>query len=182
MSRIGRKPIALPAGVTVTVSDSNLVTVKGPKGELSEQISPIISVKVEGAEILVTRPNDEKEARSLHGLSRTLVANMIVGVTEGYVKNLEIIGVGYRAEMKGKDLLLHLGYSHDILMTAPQGITFEIPGDSGGLKIKVSGSNKQQVGQIAAVIRGKRPPEPYHGKGIRYAGEYVRSKAGKAGK
>lgn len=182
MSRIGRKPIAIPAGVTVTVSDSNLVTVKGPKGELSEQISPIISVNVEGAEILVTRPNDEKEARSLHGLSRTLVANMIVGVTEGYVKNLEIIGVGYRAEMKGKDLLLHLGYSHDILMTAPQGITFEIPGDSAGLKIKVSGSNKQQVGQIAAVIRGKRPPEPYHGKGIRYAGEYVRSKSGKAGK
>ena len=182
MSRIGRKPIALPAGVTVTVSDSNLVTVKGPKGELSEQIDPIISVKVEGAEILVTRPNDEKKARSLHGLSRTLVANMVVGVTAGYEKNLEIIGVGYRAEMKGKDLLLHLGYSHDILVTAPAGITYEIPGDSNGLKIKVSGSNKQQVGQIAAVIRGKRPPEPYHGKGVKYSDEHIRRKAGKAGK
>lgn len=182
MSRIGRKPIAIPAGVTVTVSDSNLVTVKGPKGELSEQIDAIISVKVEGSEILVTRPNDEKKARALHGLSRTLVANMVIGVTAGYEKDLEIIGVGYRAEMKGKDLLLHLGYSHDILVTAPAGITYAIPADSGGLKIKVSGSNKQQVGQIAAVIRGKRPPEPYHGKGIRYAGERVRSKAGKAGK
>lgn len=182
MSRIGRKPIAIPAGVTVTVSDSNLVTVKGPKGELSEQIHAGISVKIEGAEILVTRPNDEKEFRALHGLSRTLIANMVVGVTSGYEKNLEIIGVGYRAEMKGKDLLLHLGYSHDILVTAPAGITYSIPADSNGLKINVNGANKQQVGQIAAVIRGKRPPEPYHGKGVRYVGEHVRSKAGKAGK
>ena len=182
MSRIGRKPIAIPAGVTVSVSDSNVVTVKGPKGELSEQIRPIISVKVEGSEILVTRPNDEKEARSLHGLSRTLIANMVVGVTSGYEKNLEIIGVGYRAEMKGKDLLLHLGYSHDILVAAPAGITIEIPGDSGGLKIKVSGSNKQVVGQIAAVIRGKRPPEPYLGKGVKYSDERIRRKAGKTGK
>lgn len=182
MSRIGRKPIAIPAGVTVTVSDSNHVTVKGPKGELSEQIDAVISVKVEGEEILVTRPNDEKRSRALHGLSRTLVANMVVGVTAGYEKDLEIIGVGYRAEMKGKDLLLHLGYSHDVLVTAPAGITYSIPSDSNGLKIKVSGSNKQQVGQIAAVIRGKRPPEPYHGKGVRYVGERVRSKSGKAGK
>lgn len=182
MSRIGRKPIEIPAGVTVTVSDSNLVTVKGPKGELSEQIHAGISVKQEGSEILVTRPNDEKEFRSLHGLSRTLIANMVIGVTTGYQKNLEIIGVGYRAEMKGKDLLLHLGYSHDVLVTAPEGITYSIPADSNGLKISVSGANKQQVGQIAAVIRSKRLPEPYHGKGVRYAGEHVRSKAGKAGK
>ncbi len=182
MSRIGRKPIEIPAGVTVTVSDSNLVTVKGPKGELSEQIHAGITVKVEGNEVLVSRPNDEKEFRSLHGLSRTLVANMVNGVTAGYEKDLEIIGVGYRAEMKGKDLLLHLGYSHDILVTAPAGIVYSIPADSNGLKIKVSGINKQQVGQIAAVIRGKRPPEPYHGKGVRYAGEHVRSKSGKAGK
>lgn len=182
MSRIGRKPIAIPAGVTVEVSDNNLVTVKGPKGTLSEQIHAGIEVKVEGAVINVTRPNDEKEFRSLHGLSRTLIYNMVVGVTEGYCKELEVIGVGYRCEMKGNDLLLHLGYSHDILMPAPAGITFEVPKDSNGLKIKVSGANKQQVGQIAAVVRGKRPPEPYHGKGVRYVGEHVRSKAGKAGK
>lgn len=182
MSRIGRKPIEIPAGVTVTVSDSNLVTVKGPKGELSEQIHSGISVRIEGNEILVTRPNDEKEFRSLHGLSRTLIANMVIGVTTGYEKNLEIIGVGYRAEMKGKDLVLHLGYSHDVLVSAPEGITYSIPADSNGLKIDIKGANKQQVGQIAAVIRGKRPPEPYHGKGVRYVGEHIRSKAGKAGK
>lgn len=182
MSRIGRKPIAVPAGVTVTVDENNLVTVKGPKGTLSEQIHAGITVKQEGAEILVTRPNDEKEFRALHGLSRTLVANMVIGVTDGYERNLEIIGTGYRAEMKGKDLLLHLGYSHDILVAAPEGITYDVPKEGNGLKVKITGANKQQVGQIAAVIRGKRPPEPYHGKGVRYAGERVRSKAGKAGK
>ena len=182
MSRIGRKPIAIPAGVTVEVNDDNVVTVKGPKGTLSEKIHAGIEVKVEGAVVTVSRPSDEKEYRALHGLSRTLISNMVIGVTEGYSKELEIIGVGYRAEMKGKDLLLHLGYSHDILMPAPEGITFEVPGDSNGLKIKVSGANKQQVGQISAVVRGKRPPEPYHGKGVRYVGEHVRSKAGKAGK
>lgn len=182
MSRIGRKPIAIPAGVTVEVSDANVVTVKGPKGTLQEKIHSGIEVKVEGVEVHVSRPNDEKEFRSLHGLSRTLIHNMVVGVTEGYEKNLEIVGVGYRAEMKGSDLLLHLGYSHDILVPAPEGISFEVPGDSNGLKIKVKGANKQQVGQLAAVIRGKRPPEPYHGKGVRYAGEHVRQKSGKAGK
>ncbi|MBQ0092406.1 MAG: 50S ribosomal protein L6 [Clostridiales bacterium] len=182
MSRIGRKPIAIPAGVTVTVDDANVVTVKGPKGTLSEKIHAGISVKVEGAEVNVTRPNDEKEMRSLHGLSRTLIYNMVVGVTEGYTKNLEVIGVGYRCEMKGKDLLMHLGYSHDVLVAAPAGITFAIPADSNGLKITITGANKQQVGQIAAVVRGKRPPEPYHGKGVRYEGEFVRSKSGKAGK
>ena len=182
MSRIGKKPIAVPPGVTVEVDDANVVTVKGPKGTLHEKIHNGIEVKVDGAEVHVTRPNDEKEFRSLHGLTRTLIHNMVVGVTEGYEKKLEIIGVGYRAEMKGKDLLLHLGYSHDILMPAPEGITFEVPGDSNGLKISVKGANKQQVGQIAAVVRGKRPPEPYHGKGVRYAGEYVRQKSGKAGK
>ena len=182
MSRIGRKPIAIPAGVTVEVDDANVVTVKGPKGTLQEKIHSGIEVKVEGVEVSVSRPNDEKEFRSLHGLSRTLIHNMVVGVTEGFEKNLEIVGVGYRAEMKGNDLLLHLGYSHDILVPAPEGISFEVPGDSNGLKIKVKGANKQQVGQLAAVIRGKRPPEPYHGKGVRYAGEYVRQKSGKAGK
>lgn len=182
MSRIGRKPIPVPPGVTVSVDDANVVTVKGPKGTLSEKIHAGITVKVEGAVVNVTRPNDEKEMRSLHGLSRTLVANMVVGVTEGYTKNLEIIGVGYRCEMKGKDLLMHLGYSHDILVPAPEGISFDVPKEGNGLKITVSGASKQQVGQIAAVIRGKRPPEPYHGKGVRYAGEYVRSKSGKAGK
>ena len=182
MSRIGRKPIAIPAGVTVEVDDANVVTVKGPKGTLHEKIHSGIEVKVEGVEVNVSRPNDEKEYRSLHGLSRTLIHNMVVGVTEGFEKNLEIIGVGYRAEMKGEDLLLHLGYSHDILVPAPEGISFEVPGDSNGLKIKIKGANKQQVGQLAAVIRGKRPPEPYHGKGVRYAGEHVRQKSGKAGK
>lgn len=182
MSRIGRKPIAIPAGVTVSVDDANVVTVKGPKGTLSEKIHAGISVNVEGAEVNVTRPNDEKEMRSLHGLSRTLIYNMVVGVTEGYTKNLEVIGVGYRCEMKGKDLLMHLGYSHDVIVAAPEGISFAVPADSNGLKITITGANKQQVGQIAAVVRGKRPPEPYHGKGVRYAGEIVRSKSGKAGK
>ena len=182
MSRIGREPITVPAGVTVTLAENNEVTVKGPKGTLTQTFPSILKIENNAGVITVTRPDDEKETRALHGTARALLNGMVVGVTSGFERKLEIIGVGYRAEMKGKDLLLHLGYSHDILMTAPQGITFEIPGDSGGLKIKVSGSNKQQVGQIAAVIRGKRPPEPYHGKGIRYAGEYVRSKAGKAGK
>ena len=185
MSRIGKKPIAVPAGVTVTIETvgaHNLVTVKGPKGTLSEKLHAGITVRQEGAEILVERPDDEKESRALHGLSRTLIANMVVGVTEGYSRSLEIIGTGYRAEMKGKDLLLHLGYSHDILMPAPEGITYDVPKEGNGLKITVSGPSKQQVGQVAAVIRGKRAPEPYHGKGVRYAGEHVRSKAGKAGK
>ena len=145
MSRIGRMPITVPAGVTVTIAENNVVTVKGPLGTLTESFNSRMMIKLEGNELIVTRPTDEKEDRSLHGLTRALLNNMVVGVTQGFSKTLEIIGVGYRAEMKGKDLLLHLGYSHDILVAAPAGITFEIPGDSGGLKIKVSGSNKQAM-------------------------------------
>ncbi len=179
MSRIGRQPIAIPAGVTISVSDGNLVTVKGPKGTLSEQIHPLISVKVEGAEVLVTRSSEEKLDKSLHGLSRTLVYNMVVGVTEGYSKKLEIVGVGYRAQKTGKTLVLNLGYSHPISFEEKDGITFETPDTN---TIIVSGINKQAVGQIAAQIREKRPPEPYLGKGVKYSGEYIRRKSGKAGK
>ena len=178
MSRIGRKPIAIPAGVDVKV-DGNVVTVKGPKGTLSETLNSRISVKVEGSEVLVTRPTDDKEDRALHGLSRTLVYNMVVGVTEGYTKNLEVNGVGYRAQKQGKNLVLNLGYSHQVIIPEIDGITVEVPNPNA---IVVSGADKQKVGQFAAEVREKRPPEPYKGKGIRYAGEYVRRKEGKAGK
>ena len=178
MSRIGRKPIAIPAGVDVKV-DGNVVTVKGPKGTLSETLNSRISVKVEGSEVLVTRPTDDKEDRALHGLSRTLVYNMVVGVTEGYTKNLEVNGVGYRAQKQGKNLVLNLGYSHQVIIPEIDGITVEVPNPNA---IVVSGADKQKVGQFAAEVREKRPPEPYKGKGIKYAGEYIRRKEGKAGK
>ena len=179
MSRIGRQPIVLPAGVTVTVGEDNLVTVKGKLGELSEKIRPAITVKVEGNEVLVTRANDEKECRALHGLSRTLINNMVIGVTEGYSKKLEIIGVGYRAQKQGNKLVLNLGYSHTVEFVEENGITFEVPDQT---NVVVKGINKQTVGQIAAQIREKRPPEPYLGKGVKYAGEFIRRKAGKTGK
>ncbi len=179
MSRIGRAPITLPAGVTVSVSEENVVTVKGPKGTLSQAISPRITVKVDGAVVNVTRSTDEKEDRSLHGLSRTLVNNMVVGVTEGYSKKLEIVGVGYRVAKTGNNLTLGLGHSHPIVVEPAAGITFEAPDAN---TIIVSGIDKQLVGQTAAVIRGKRPPEPYHGKGVKYADERIRRKAGKTGK
>ena len=177
MSRIGRKPIAIPAGVEVKVEEG-LVTVKGPKGTLSQKISPIISVEINGNEINVTRPNDEKEARSLHGLSRTLINNMVVGVTEGYKKELEVNGVGYRVQKQGDTLVMNLGYSHQVFVKEIPGITIEAPGPN---QIIISGADKQLVGQFAAEVREKRPPEPYKGKGIKYSTEHIRRKEGKAG-
>ena len=177
MSRIGRKPIAIPAGVEVSV-DNGLVTVKGPKGTLSQKINPIISVEINGAEINVTRPNDEKEARSLHGLSRTLINNMVIGVTEGYKKELEVNGVGYRVQKQGDTLVMNLGYSHQVFVKEIPGITIEAPGPN---QIIISGADKQLVGQFAAEVREKRPPEPYKGKGIKYTTERIRRKEGKAG-
>ena len=179
MSRIGRQPIVLPAGVTVTVGEDNLVTVKGKLGELSEKIRPSITVKVEGNEVIVDRPSDEKEHRALHGLTRTLVNNMVIGVSEGFSKSLKIIGTGYRAALNGKKLVLNMGYSHPVEMDAPEGITIEVPSQT---QIIVRGADKQVVGQFAAEIRSVREPEPYHGKGIRYEDEYVAMKEGKAGK
>ena len=178
MSRIGRKPINIPAGVEVTVNGSE-VTVKGPKGTLDQTFNPKMAIAVEGSEILVTRPDDEKESRSLHGLTRTLLHNMIVGVTDGYKKELEVNGVGYRVAKEGKNLVMNLGYSHQVTMDEPEGITIDVPSPN---KIVISGADKQKVGQFAAEVREKRPPEPYKGKGIRYAGEFVRRKEGKAGK
>jgi large subunit ribosomal protein L6 len=189
MSRIGRMPITIPAGVEVKVDEGNLVTVKGKLGTLQEQVSPRMTIKIDGPVITVERPTDEKEDRSLHGLTRTLINNMVVGVSEGFKKVLEIYGTGYRATMKGKDLLLFLGHSlvngapqTALTVPQPEGITFEVAEKVVPITITVKGADKQQVGQIAAVIRGKRPPEPYHGKGIRYQGENVRRKAGKSGK
>ena len=179
MSRIGRLPVAIPAGVTVTVADNNVVTVKGKLGELTQKFASIINIKVEGAEIIVTRPNDDKETRALHGLTRALLNNMVVGANEGFSKKLEIVGVGYRVEKQGQGLNLNLGHSHPIKIDAPEGITFEVP-DSNTIIVK--GADKQEVGQISAVIRSKRPPEPYHGKGVKYSDEFIRRKAGKAGK
>ena len=186
MSRIGRMPIVVPAGVTVTIAEGNVVTVKGKLGTLTEKFSEKITIKQEGNEILVTRSSDEKEDRSLHGLTRALVNNMVVGVTEGYSKTLEVIGVGYKVAKVGNKLQLFLGHSlvnglpqEKFIIEEPEGVTFEVPNPN---TIVVKGYNKQVVGQIAAVIRSKRPPEPYHGKGVKYADEYIRRKAGKTGK
>lgn len=179
MSRIGRAPIAIPAGVTVTVSDDNIVTVKGPKGTLTQEVNKNITVKQEGNEILVTRPNDEKQNRAFHGLYRALVHNMIVGVSAGYTKTLNLVGTGYRAEAKGNTLNITIGYSHPVIFEAEENITFATPNQT---TITVSGINKQQVGNIAAAIRAVRKPEPYHGKGIKYDTEVVRRKEGKTGK
>ena len=179
MSRIGRKPITVPAGVEVKVDGANVVTVKGPKGTLTQAIHPNMTIEVNGAEINVTRPNDEKENRALHGLSRTLIANMVEGVTKGYEKKLEVNGVGYRVAKEGKKLVMNLGYSHPVVMTEIEGVTFETPDAN---TIFVRGIDKQLVGQVAAQVREKRPPEPYKGKGIKYADEHIRRKAGKTGK
>ena len=178
MSRIGRKPIAIPAGVEVTVDAANLVTVKGPKGTLSQKINSNIAVAIEGNVINVTRPNDEKENRSLHGLSRTLINNMVIGVTEGYKKMLEVKGVGYRVQKQGDTLVMNLGYSHQVFMSEIDGITIDVPNPN---KIVISGPDKQLVGQFAAEVREKRPPEPYKGKGIKYTTEHIRRKEGKTG-
>ena len=188
MSRIGRQPIAIPAGTTVTVESGNVVTVKGKLGELKQTFNTRMNIAVEGNAVIVTRPTDEKEDRSIHGLTRTLITNMVEGVSNGYSKKLEVVGVGYRVVKQGKNLQLFLGHSlmpgtglpqAKFIMTEEDGITFDVP-DSNTIIVK--GIDKQKVGQIAAVIRGKRPPEPYHGKGVKYADEYVRRKAGKAGK
>lgn len=180
MSRIGKLPIAVPAGVTVTISADNTVTVKGPKGELSQKVNKDITVKQEGNVILVTRPTDNKEHRALHGLYRSLIANMVTGVTAGFEKSLELVGVGYRAQAESPTkLVINIGFSHPVNVEAPANIKFETPSAT---QIKVIGIDKQQVGAIAADIRDIRKPEPYHGKGIRYTGEYVRHKEGKAGK
>ena len=178
MSRIGRKPINIPAGVDVKI-DGNVVTVKGPKATLTQKFHPNMAISVEGNEILVTRPNDEKENRSLHGLTRTLIHNMVVGVTEGFKKELDVNGVGYRVQMQGSNLVMNLGYSHQVIVPEVPGIKIECPSAN---KIIISGSDKQQVGQFAAEVREKRPPEPYKGKGIKYVDEHIRRKEGKAGK
>ena len=177
MSRIGRAPIAIPAGVTVTV-DGTTVTVKGAKATLTRDVHPNMTVKVEGSEILVTRPNDEKQNRALHGLTRSLIHNMVVGVTEGFKKELDVNGVGYRVAKQGKDLVMNLGYSHQVTMSEIEGITIECPTAN---KIIISGPDKQKVGQVAAEVREKRPPEPYKGKGIKYVDEHIRRKEGKTG-
>ena len=177
MSRIGRMPITVPANVTVAV-DNNVVTVKGPKGELTQAMHPDMIIEVEGNTVLVKRPSEVKEHKSLHGLTRTLISNMIEGVEKGYKKELEVLGVGYRVAKEGKNLVMNLGYSHQVIMAEIEGITIEVPAPN---KIIVSGIDKQAVGQFAAEVREKRSPEPYKGKGIRYAGEVVRRKEGKTG-
>ena len=178
MSRIGRAPIAVPAGVEIKIEDNNVVTVKGPKGTLTQQFHPNMIIKQEGAEVHVTRPNDLKENRSLHGLTRTLLHNMVVGVTEGFKKTLDVNGVGFRVAMEGGKLVMNLGFSHQVIMEVPQGLTVETPSAN---QIVVSGFDKQLVGQFAANVREKRPPEPYKGKGIKYSDEVIRRKVGKTG-
>ena len=179
MSRIGRMPITVPAGVEVNVADGNVVTVKGPKGTLTQNLAPAMTIAQEGNVITVTRPNDLKENRSLHGLTRTLLSNMVVGVTEGFKKELDVNGVGYRVAKEGNKLVMNIGFSHQVTMEEPEGINIEVPNPN---KIIVSGADRQVVGQLASEIRGKRPPEPYLGKGIKYVDETIRRKAGKAGK
>ena len=178
MSRIGRAPIAVPAGVEIKLEDNNVVTVKGPKGTLTQQFHPNMTIAMEGTELHVTRPNDLKENRALHGLTRSLLHNMVVGVTEGYKKTLDVNGVGYRVAKEGNKLVMNLGYSHQVTVEEIDGITIEVPGPN---KIIIHGCDKQQVGQFAAEVREKRPPEPYKGKGIKYTTEVIRHKEGKAG-
>ena len=178
MSRIGRKPITVPAGVEVKV-DGSVVTVKGPKGQLTNTFSAAMNITMEGNEITVTRPSDNKEHRSLHGLTRTLISNMIIGVTEGFKKELQVNGVGYRVQKQGTNLVMNLGYSHQVIMPEIPGITVEVPNPN---SIIISGPDKQMVGQFAAEVREKRPPEPYKGKGIKYIDEHIRRKEGKAAK
>ena len=178
MSRIGRMPITVPAGVTVNVAEGNVVTVKGPKGELTRALRPEMIIKQEGNTITVERPSDDKLHRSVHGLTRTLLHNMVVGVTDGFKKELEINGVGYKASKEGNKLVMNLGYSHLVTMEEIEGITIDVPAPN---KVVINGIDKQKVGQFAANVRGKRPPEPYKGKGIKYATETIRHKEGKAG-
>jgi len=178
MSRIGRMPITVPAGVTVTVAEGNVVTVKGPKGELTRALRTEMTIKQEGNVITVERPSDEKLHRSLHGLTRTLLNNMIVGVTDGYKKELDVNGVGYRVAKDGKNLVMNLGFSHQVIVPEIEGITIDVPSPN---KIIISGCDKQAVGQFAAEVREKRPPEPYKGKGIKYTDEVIRRKVGKTG-
>ena len=178
MSRIGRMPITVPAGVEVSVAAGNVVTVKGPKGTLTQQLHPDMVIEQNGSEITVKRPSDDKEHRSLHGLTLTLLHNMVVGVNEPYKKELEINGVGYRATKEGKNLVLNIGYSHQVIVPEVDGITIEVPGPN---KVVISGCDKQKVGQFAAEVREKRPPEPYKGKGIKYVDEVIRRKVGKTG-
>ena len=179
MSRIGRTPITVPAGVTVSLAENNVITVKGPKGTLTRTLHPAMLVKVEGNVVTVSRPNDEKENRSLHGLTRTLINNMVIGVSEGFKKELEVNGVGYRVAKEGNKLKMNLGFSHDVIVEEKNGITIDVPNPN---KIVINGADKQAVGQFAAEVRGKRPPEPYKGKGIKYVDEVIRRKEGKTGK
>ncbi len=178
MSRIGKMPISIPNGVDVTLGEGNLVTVKGPKGTLSQKLSEKMTISNDNGVITITRPNDEKENRSLHGLTRTLLNNMVVGVTEGYKKELDVNGVGYRVAKEGKKLTMNIGYSHPVVMEEIDGITIDVPSPN---KIIINGIDKQKVGQFAAEVRGKRPPEPYKGKGIKYTDEVIRRKEGKTG-
>ena len=178
MSRIGKMPISIPANVEVTLGEGNLVTVKGPKGTLTQQLSDKMTLTREDGVIHVTRPNDAKENRALHGLTRTLLNNMVIGVTEGYKKELDVNGVGYRVAKEGKKLNMNIGYSHPVVMEEPEGITIEVPAPN---KIIINGTDKQKVGQFAAEVRGKRPPEPYKGKAIKYTDEVIRRKEGKTG-
>ena len=179
MSRIGKMPITIPAGVTVNVDGNNLVTVKGPKGTLSQQVNPAITLKQEGNVLTLERPTDSKPHKAMHGLYRALVHNMVVGVTDGFSKTLEMVGTGYRASVDGKTLTINIGFSHPVVLEAPEGITYETPNQT---TIVVKGSNKQQVGNLAADIRAIRKPEPYLGKGIKYQNEHIRRKEGKTGK
>ena len=178
MSRIGKQPIDIPAGVTITVGEGNLVTVKGPKGTLTQQLSPEMKIEQDAGVLTVSRPSDNKEHRALHGLTRALLNNMVVGTTQGFAKNLEIVGVGYRAQKDGKNLVLTIGYSHPVIMPETADIQIDVP-DANHITIK--GIDKQKVGQFAAEVRGKRPPEPYKGKGIKYTTEVIRRKVGKTG-
>ena len=178
MSRLGKMPISIPAGVEVTMGEGNLITVKGPKGTLTQKLSEKMTLTREDGVIVVTRPNDEKENRSLHGLTRTLLNNMVIGVTEGFKKELDVNGVGYRVAKEGNKLNMNIGFSHPVIMEEPEGITIEVPSPN---KIIINGTDKQKVGQFAAEVRGKRPPEPYKGKGIKYTDEVIRRKEGKTG-